>query len=165
MSMKNLSVLIVEDSELMIEVIMTILSRFEISDITVANDGEHGFTLFQRVKPDIVITDWHMEPVDGLEMIKWIRRSKHSVNRSVPIILTTGFSEKIRVTQARDMGVTEILIKPFTANDLAKRLMHVIDKPRDFIESDNYFGPDRRRRSDEGFAGDNRRKENPKDAF
>jgi hypothetical protein len=58
---------------------------------------------------------------------------------------------------ARDMGVTEFLAKPFTANDLAKRLTHVINAPRDFILSADYFGPCRRRRRNSEFTGPLRR--------
>lgn len=154
--LKELTVLVVEDSEPMMEVIVRILTKFGFGRILRATDGEQGFSLFQRMKPDLVITDWHMEPVDGLEMTRWIRRNKYSVKRTIPIILMTGFTEHTRIANARDIGVTEILVKPFSANDLARRLMHVIDMPRDFIETEMFFGPDRRRRPGE-FDGADRR--------
>jgi DNA-binding response OmpR family regulator len=58
----------------------------------------------------------------------------------------TGFSARERVIAARDTGVTEFLVKPFTANDLYKRIDHVIMKPRQFVKSPDFFGPDRRRK-------------------
>jgi PleD family two-component response regulator len=161
--MKQLSVLVVEDSRPMMEILVTILDRFGFGKVYTAEDGEQAFSVFQRYKPDLIITDWHMNNVDGLELTKWIRRNKYSVNRSVPIILMTGFSEHFRISHARDTGVTEILSKPFTAQDLARRIMHVIDVPRDFIESNGFFGPDRRRRSDDGFDKQNRRVVNPEE--
>lgn len=160
MSMKDLTVLVAEDSEPMMEVMVTILTRFGFGRIFTALDGEEAFSIFQRYKPDLIITDWHMENVDGLELSQWIRRNKHSVNRSVPIILMTGFTDVGRITNARDTGVTEILVKPFKAEDLARRIMHMIDVPRDFIESLNFFGPDRRRRVNDDF-GDDRRNVEP----
>ncbi len=159
--MKQLTVLVVEDSKPMMEIMVTMLDRFGFGRVLTAMDGEEAFSVFQRYKPDIIITDWHMDGVDGLELAQWIRRNKYSVNRSVPIILMTGFSEHMRITSARDVGVTEILVKPFSAHDLARRIMHVIDVPRDFIESLGFFGPDRRRRPDDGFDGDNRRNIEP----
>jgi two-component system chemotaxis response regulator CheY len=159
--MKEISVLVVEDSEAMMDVMVTILTRFGFGRILTAQDGEEGFSIFQRYKPDIIITDWHMDPVDGLELIKWIRRNKYSVRRMVPIILMTGFTEHSRIEAARDMGTTEILVKPFTAEDLAKRIMHMIDVPRDFIETQQFFGPDRRRRRVEDIDGEDRRKLKP----
>lgn len=155
--MKELTVLIVEDSEPMMDIMVTILNRFGFGRILTAQDGEQGFSLFQRYKPDLIITDWHMEPVDGLEMTRWIRRNKYSVNRMIPIILMTGFTEHSRIANARDLGVTEILVKPFKAEDLARRIMHVIDVPRDFIEAQQFFGPDRRRTRKDGYQGADRR--------
>jgi len=154
---EKIRVLIVDDLEPMRDILEAILRNFGFEQIYKASDGEQAFSLFQREKPDLVITDWYMDGVDGLELTRWIRRSKYSVNRVVPIILMTGFSEKFRIANARDTGVTEILLKPFSAEDLAKRIMHVIDRPRDFIESIRFFGPDRRRRVVDGFEDDDRR--------
>jgi two-component system, chemotaxis family, chemotaxis protein CheY len=159
--MKELTVLIVEDSQPMLEIMVSMLDRFGFGKILTAQDGEEGFSIYQRYKPDLIITDWHMDNVDGLEMTRWIRRSKFSVNRPVPIILMTGFSEHVRITSARDTGVTEILMKPFSALDLARRIMHVIDAPRDFIESMGFFGPDRRRRVKDDFDVEDRRINEP----
>ena len=75
----------------------------------------------------------------------------------VPVVLVTGYSALQRVAEARDAGVTEFLVKPFSANDLAKRIAYVINKPRDYIDSDDYFGPDRRRRMAPDFKGPFRR--------
>lgn len=155
--MKQLTVLVADDSEPMLEVMVTMLTRFGFGRILTAVDGEQAFSLFQRYKPDMVITDWHMDNVDGLELCSWIRRNKYSVNRSVPIILMTGFTDMMRITNARDSGITEVLVKPFNAEDLARRIMYVIDVPRDFIESLGFFGPDRRRRKDDEFDGNDRR--------
>jgi len=154
--MKELTVLVVEDSKPMLEIMVTMLTRFGFGKVLTAQDGEQAFSVFQRYKPDIIITDWHMDEVDGLELVQWIRRNKYSVNRSIPIILMTGFSEHMRVASARDVGVTEILVKPFTAYDLARRIMHVIDVPRDFIESLEFFGPDRRRKPIDDFEDERR---------
>lgn len=162
--MKELTVLVVEDSQPMMDVMVTILNRFGFGRILTAQDGEQGFSLFQRYKPDLIITDWHMEPIDGLEMTRWIRRNKYSVNRTIPIILMTGFTEHSRIANARDLGVTEILVKPFKAEELARRLMHVIDVPRDFIETQAFFGPDRRRRKKDEFEGQDRRNISPEES-
>jgi two-component system chemotaxis response regulator CheY len=161
--MKELTVLVADDSEPMLEVMVAILDRFGFGRILTAIDGEQAFSMFQRYKPDLIITDWHMDNVDGLELCRWIRRNKHSVNRSIPIILMTGFSDYTRITNARDKGITEIIIKPFTAEDLAKRIIHVIDVPRDFIESLGFFGPDRRRRKIDSPVADDRRLMEPEE--
>jgi DNA-binding response OmpR family regulator len=76
----------------------------------------------------------------------------------VPIIMMTGYSAQPRVIDARDQGVTEFLVKPFSASDLAKRIAYVINRPRDFVDSKKFFGPSRRRKRDE-YSGPERRKD------
>ena len=139
------------------KLMMTVLESLGIKNIHLSPNGEHAFESFQKENQDIILTDWIMEPMDGLELTKEIRSSALSPNRMVPIILLTGYSAWSRVEMARDMGVTEFLVKPFTANDVARRLAHVITNPRDFIETSTFFGPDRRRRNDPGYTGPMRR--------
>lgn len=153
----NLSVLVVEDTTPMRRLITSVLETLGVGRIFEADCGERGFELFRRESPDIVIADWHMEPMNGIEFTQEIRNNTLSPNRMAPVILVTGYSALTRVSQARDAGVTEFLVKPFSANDLAKRLAYVINKPRDFIDSNDYFGPDRRRRQLPDFRGPDRR--------
>lgn len=141
------------------KLIVSVLEAFGVKDIYSAENGQQGFDKFKQFNPDIVITDWQMHPGNGIELIEKIRTNAASPNRMVPIILVTGYSAVTRVLEARDRGVTELLIKPFTANDLAKRLAHIINKPRDFIEAAPvYVGPDRRRRAGDDYAGPKRRR-------
>lgn len=161
----KLSVLVVEDLEPMMEVVRTILIQLGVEDIYVARDGEEGYAAFHKYKPDIIITDWLMEPVDGLEMVRWIRQNQLSHNRMVPVIVMTGYTASHRVGNARDQGVTEFIAKPFTAAQLCSRITHVIDSPRDFIEAEGFVGPDRRRRRDGDFDGDDRRSRNPQEIW
>ena len=74
----------------------------------------------------------------------------------------TGFSSRLRVEKARDAGITEFLVKPFTSEDLYKRVHQIIEKPRQFVESDGFFGPDRRRRVDDNFKGPAKRETDKK---
>lgn len=155
----KLSVLVVEDSPPMLEVVVNALKLLGVGQVYQARNGESGFQQFVKIRPDIVLTDWEMEPVDGLELIKWIRRDSMSPKRTVPVIIMTGYAASMRVAEARDKGVTEFLVKPFTANELARRIAYVIDSPRDFVETHEFFGPDRRRRRSQDYEGPERRKE------
>jgi two-component system, chemotaxis family, chemotaxis protein CheY len=153
----RLTVLVVEDTVPMQKLVVSVLETMGVGRIHRAADGQQGFRAFCSENPDIVITDWHMAPTGGLELVNQIRKGGHSPNRTVPIIMMTGYSALPRVSEARDTGTTEFLVKPFSANDLARRIAYVINKPRDFIETRDYFGPDRRRRDTEGFKGPYRR--------
>jgi DNA-binding response OmpR family regulator len=104
-----------------------------------------------------------MEPTDGLTLTQRIRKDPGSTNKQTPIILMTGFSHKMRVESARDAGVTEFITKPFTAKDLYKRIEEVIERPRQFVDSGSFLGPDRRRRSDKNYQGPARRADDQPD--
>lgn len=153
----RVSVLVVEDTGPMRKLIVSILETFGFAKIFYAEDGHSGFQAFKKNNPDIVLVDWLMRPVDGLELVKQIRTNPTSPNRQVPIIMVTGYNALSRVKEARDHGITEFLVKPFTARDLAKRISHVINTPRDFVDAPGFFGPDRRRRRDANHAGPYRR--------
>lgn len=154
---ERLNVLIVEDTVPMQKLVGSVLETLGVGRIHKADDGEKGFEVFCAENPDIVIVDWHMEPMSGIDLVEKIRKSEQSPNRTVPIIMMTGYSALPRVAEARDKGTTEFLVKPFSANDLARRVAYVINKPRDFIETKDYFGPDRRRRVIENYSGPFRR--------
>lgn len=153
----KLSVLIVEDTVPMRKLVTSVLETLGVGTILNSSDGEKGFESFCKNNPDIVIADWHMIPMSGIELVQKIRKSPESPNKMVPVIMMTGYSAMLRVSEARDNGATEFLVKPFSANDLARRIAHVINKPRDFIETDSFFGPDRRRRKVEDYNGPFRR--------
>lgn len=155
--MHKISILIVEDNLPMLEITKSLLLTFGIGHVITAQNGEIGFKRYCELNPDIVIADWMMKPVDGISLTRLIRNDPKSPNPYVPIILMTGFSEKRRVFQARDAGVTEFLVKPFNARDLYKRLIQVIERPRQFVKATDFFGPDRRRRSRGPYEGPMRR--------
>ncbi|MAE50769.1 MAG: response regulator [Micavibrio sp.] len=159
---ENLSVLIVEDTVPMRKLVISVLDTLGVGRIFSAVDGETGFDIFCKEKPDIIITDWHMIPMSGIELVNKIRLDSASPNKMVPIIMMTGYSAMPRVSEARDCGATEFLVKPFSANDLARRIAYVINKPRDFIETDDFFGPDRRRRKLDNYNGPYRRDQDRK---
>lgn len=156
---EKLSMLVVEDTLPMQKLLVSVLDALGIKNVETASNGNDAFLSFVKGNHDIVLSDWQMEPMNGIELTRQIRNNPASPNRLVPIILITGYSAWSRVEESRDAGVTEFLVKPFTAHDLARRIAHVINKPRDFIESQDFFGPDRRRRSIEnsGYNGPMRR--------
>ena len=154
---KKLSILLVEDTLPMRDLMIAVLETLGVGKVYGSSNGEHAFELFCNKQPDIVIADWHMEPMDGIELTMKIRNDDKSPNKMVPIIMISGYSELFRVSQARDAGVTEFIVKPFAANDIAKRLTYVVNKPRDFIRAPDYFGPDRRRRNIPNYTGPHRR--------
>jgi len=98
-----------------------------------------------------------MSPVDGVEFTRLVSNAGDSPNPFLPIIMLTGHAERARVEEARDSGVTEFVVKPVTARSVLDRLNAVIMRPRPFVRTADYFGPDRRRRQDPTYVGPWRR--------
>lgn len=153
----DVSVLVVEDNQPMVDLLKSLLNTYGFEDVLTARNGEEGFDLFCKEAPDLVITDWMMKPGDGISLARRMRNDPMSPNQFVPVILMTGFSERRRVMQARDSGVTEFLVKPFNARDLYRRIAQIIEKPRQFVRSEDFFGPDRRRKKEKEYTGPDRR--------
>jgi CheY-like chemotaxis protein len=149
----GIKILLIEDNQPMLDLAKSILSTFGVGMVYTAKNGEQGFKTFKETNPDLVIADWMMKPMDGISLTRLIRNDPKSPNQFIPVILMTGFSEKRRVLQARDAGVTEFLVKPFNARDLYRRIVQVIERPRQFVRSDDFFGPDRRRNRNAPFDG------------
>jgi CheY-like chemotaxis protein len=139
-------------------IVRQLLHGFGSREIYEAEDGASGLEGFTGHNPDILITDWAMPIFDGIELTKTIRQPGSNANPFVPIIMLSGHSEKRRVMEARDAGVTEFLAKPIAAKSLYERVLSVVLNPRPFLQTKGYFGPDRRRNVISNYAGPERRK-------
>jgi CheY-like chemotaxis protein len=154
----RLRVLVVDDNSYVRRLLRTLLHGFGVREIVDAEDGAAALDVFGRANPDILLTDWEMPILDGIELTKLIRTSENSLNPYVPIVMVTAYTAKQRVLVARDAGVTEFLGKPISAQALHRRLVSVVAHPRDFIKTATYFGPDRRRNQAPGYSGEERRR-------
>jgi len=143
----NMNVLVLDDNRHMRSLVQSILHALGVKNIREAGDAADAFKELQHFHADIIIVDWHMEPLDGLDFVRLVRTAKDSPNPYVPIIMLSGYTEYRRITEARDAGVNEFLAKPISAKALYQRFAMIIDNPRSFIRTKTYFGPDRRRQN------------------
>jgi two-component system chemotaxis response regulator CheY len=111
-------ILIVDDMKPMLALMTSVLQIFGFKHIWTATNGDEAFPIVAKENPDLIITDWMMTPMDGLEFARLVRKSPMTPNPYVPIMMMTGFSSKFRVETARDTGITEFLVKPFSSRDL-----------------------------------------------
>lgn len=153
----KVSVLVVDDDKAISNLVKNVLKNLGFGNVIVVHDGAEGLRILETNAIDLVITDWEMEPMTGVEMTQKIRKID-SNKRFLPVIMLTGHGEKQEIEMARDCGITEYLIKPFTAKTLCSRIMMVIESPRSFILSNAYKGPSRRRRNQMPPDGVNKRK-------
>jgi two-component system chemotaxis response regulator CheY len=137
----KLRFLVIDDNAHMRRILRTLLHGFGAREVYEAEDGATGLEAFIHYSPDIVLTDWAMPIFDGLELVQMIRQPGANANPFAPIIMLTGHSEKKRVMEARDAGITEFMAKPIS-----------------FIKTNTYYGPDRRRSVNSNYVGPERRK-------
>lgn len=140
-----LNVLVVEDNKYMQTLIKEILRAFRVRNVRTANDGADALKELKTFPADIILCDWQMDPIDGLDFTRKVRTMSDVANPFVAIILITGHTEMSRVFEARDVGVTEFLAKPVSARTLYDRICLVVMNPRTFVRTRTYTGPDRRR--------------------
>jgi len=153
----RLVVLIIDDHPNMRKIVNTILHALGIQFVYEASDGADGFEAMRAYNPDIIIVDWEMPGIDGIEFTELVRRASDSPNPYVPIVFLTSYSDRKHVCRARDAGVTEFLAKPVSVSAIYLRLMSIINKPRPFVRTPQYFGPCRRRHKSRDYTGRERR--------
>ena len=107
-------VLVVDDSGTMRKIILRSLNALGVTDVVEAGDGSDGLEAFKANQFDIVLTDWNMPRMTGLELLKAIRATESTV----PVILITTEAEKGRVLEAVQAGVSDYLVKPFETEGL-----------------------------------------------
>ncbi len=164
-SIRNLSsrlakvnVLIADPDTHIAHLVRDVLNHIGFVNIVIVKSGKEALDCLKEEDIDMVITDWDMKPLNGIEFIEFVRKSPESPNRYLPIIMLTAHGERRDVEIARDSGVTEFVIKPFNAKTLFERIVEVVENPRSFIISRHYKGPDRRRRGAIPPGGEDRRK-------
>lgn len=160
---RQVKVLVVESSIPMFKLVKDVLSLFGVPDgnIYASYTIEDAFMNFKRHKHDLIIVDWLQNPDRGIQLTKVVRTDKTTPNAFVPVIMTAGSGHLQRVVRARDAGISEYLVKPFSAKSLAERITRVIEKPRMFVVAENYVGPERRTKITE-FMGPERRTDDAK---
>lgn len=111
-------VLVADDSSTMRKIIIRSLQAVGVTETTEAADGNEAVDMFKPGEFDIVLTDWNMPGKNGLEVTQEIRKQ----DAKVPIIMVTTEAEKGRVLEAIEAGVSDYLVKPFTADTLREKL-------------------------------------------
>lgn len=159
LDLSHLTILVADDSDFGRRLLRTTLKALNVGDVREAPDGAEALKMIRLCKPDILLVDWEMPHLNGVELIRLLRTAEDSPAPFLPIIMVTAYATKYHVVTARDAGANEYLIKPFSAASLFSRIRAVIERPRRFIRLKNFFGPDRRRHDNPHYHGPARRED------
>ena len=122
--MKNASILVVDDFKTVINIVRRQLSSVGYDDIDEAMCGEEALEKIHNRKYDLIISDWNMEPMTGLELLKEVRVDESL--RDTPFIMITAESKTENVIAAKEAGVNNYIVKPFNAATLKSKLTSVL---------------------------------------
>jgi CheY-like chemotaxis protein len=139
--------MVVDDSPFALDVTSQVLMGFGIRTHHACHSADEAMEILKEQNVDLILVDCEMPGIDGFELVRWLRRSGLEPNAFVPVIMTAAHIRRPRVTEARDCGASFIITKPFSATTLLERIVWVARDGRPFLEVGDYFGPDRRFRT------------------
>jgi two-component system phosphate regulon response regulator PhoB len=126
-------ILIVEDESALVELLRYNLEK-EGYRVTVAVDGEEGLSAIEESKPDLVILDWMLPLVSGLEVCRQVRRKP--ATRTLPIIMLTARSEETDRVRGLEIGADDYITKPFSPSELMARVRAVLRRAQPSAATD-----------------------------
>ncbi len=121
---KSMPILIVDDYKTMLRIIRNLLSQLGFTNVEEATDGEAALAKMEGKEFKLVISDWNMEPMSGLELLKTIRANPATAK--LPFIMITAETKVDNVIVAKKAGVNNYIVKPFNAATLKQKLVAVI---------------------------------------
>jgi two-component system chemotaxis response regulator CheY len=120
-----MNVLIVDDYKTMLRIIGNLLKQLGFNNIDEATDGSMALELCENKKYGLIISDWNMEPMSGLEFLKQLRAGA-GINKMAPFIMVTAESKTENVIAAKQAGVNNYIVKPFNADTLRTKITSVL---------------------------------------
>ncbi len=117
-------ILVVDDYATMIRIIRNLLKQIGFENVDDASDGSSALVKMQGKKYGLVISDWNMEPMTGLQLLKEVRADEKL--KALPFIMITAESKTENVVAAKAAGVSNYIVKPFNAETLKKKMSAVI---------------------------------------
>ena len=120
----NMKVLIVDDYKTMLRILGNLLKQLKFSNIEDAMDGSEALRKLRVGNFGLVISDWNMEPMTGIELLREVRADEKL--KHLPFIMITAESKSENVIAAKEAGVSNYIVKPFNAETLKGKMVSVL---------------------------------------
>lgn len=120
----NMPILIVDDYKTMLRIIRNLLKQLDFNNVDEAMDGSEALKKLREKQFDLVISDWNMEPMTGLQLLREVRSDIKL--KTTPFIMVTAESKTENVVAAKEAGVSNYIVKPFNAETLKQKLISVL---------------------------------------
>ncbi|MDB2414745.1 response regulator [Rickettsiales bacterium] len=121
----NMNILVIDDFKTMRRIVTNLLNQLGFKNIDEAADGEGALVKMEEKKYQLIVSDWNMEPMDGLELLQKIR-SSDGPHKTVPFIMVTAESKPENIIKAKQAGVNNYIVKPFNAETLKSKMTMVL---------------------------------------
>ena len=121
---KDMAILVVDDYKKMLRIIRNLLKQLDFNSVDEATDGSEALKKLREKDYGLVISDWNMEPMTGLQLARELRSDKKL--KKLPFIMVTAESKTDNVVAAKEAGVSNYIVKPFNAETLKQKLTSVL---------------------------------------
>ena len=128
---KNISILVVDDQPMTRNMVRAILRSMGFYQIIMADSGHQAVELIKEEMVDLIVCDWNMPMMSGLEFLVAVRSKP--MTRNTPFIMLTAEAYQENVKAAIDAGVSDYVIKPFTAEVLTRKVTEVLSRKKVFL--------------------------------
>jgi two-component system chemotaxis response regulator CheY len=119
----NIKILIVDDFSTMRKIIRNILTQLGFKNILEADDGTTALEILKKEKVDLIISDWNMPKMSGLELLKAVRSDENL--KDIPFVMVSAEAQKENILEAIKYKVNQYIVKPFTPETLKEKLEKV----------------------------------------
>lgn len=144
LNLRNVTVLCVDSNSLGLEVLGQMLMGFGVERIRRATSLEDARSILSKETIDFVLVDRNLDDRSGYDLVRWLRQAPLDPNRFAPVVVVCGHTPASEIASARDCGANFVVAKPLSPSVLMQRMLWIAKGGRQFVEAENYIGPDRR---------------------
>ncbi|NWH09030.1 MAG: response regulator [Alphaproteobacteria bacterium] len=138
-SLYGINILVIEDHRPSRDLLKSVLTAFGATDVRTCADGSEGLRAIREHRPDLILADWSMEPMDGKTFLKELRKAENYPASIIPVIVVTAFGLPETVRAALDAGANQFVVKPIVPLRLRERIIKTLaDAPQFELAAGGY---------------------------